>query len=209
MLFLLLIFLDPTGSALVQADNGTFTTDALTYKEGPIWKVVVEEEAEVYLPEGAMYVGGENISGVDVDGKRLVVRFEGPGYAEYQLEEKEHLPYLPLVAILLGGGAAYYYLFLRKGGKEGEGKAQQVEGREQGGAGQKKVKGPEGLLPEREAKALRAISRYPGICFKDLLNLLGWPKSTLSITLKRLEAKGLIKSAKKGLSKCYYPEVNL
>ena len=200
LLFLLTITLNPSGVATLDYGNTTITTNNLTYKEGPLWKVVVEEEAYVYLPEGAAFVDGEGVQELFVDKGRLVAHVSPSGFVVYELSpQREDWPLyvLALLAVI----AFYLWKRPRLPSLSLPGSMHLPKG----GAPFKDGKGILRLLSEREAKAYTLITKYPGICFKDLLNMLGWPKSTLSVVLKRLEAKGLIKGAKKGLSKCYYP----
>lgn len=193
--FIIIILTD--GTAIVDGN----ATQSLTFKNGSVWGLCIENET-VVLPEDAHLLDYTGNGKVYAREGKLWVNFSERGCIYYELHPKEEFPsvlwLLGGILVIIGTWLAVSKLKKRVEKEKSIPSQKETQQKEE----EKAIKG----LSEKEKKVLIAIMKYPGIRFKDLQALTEMPKSSLSYTLNLLKGKGFVKEVKKGLQKAYYPE---
>ncbi|MEM4366891.1 MAG: helix-turn-helix domain-containing protein [Candidatus Anstonellales archaeon] len=188
------------GTEVIPSTHLTLQTQDITSKNGTEWSLKLPFRATVLLPKPVSIVNTPNIEKVSFSFDRVSV-VASPGNLYYSLDKQDasSVPLSTVLAalamLLIAAIALLIYFFLKEGGKPA---AQVVQH-------QAPKEDILRLLTENEKALYTKIAERPGITQKELFALSGLPKSTLSITLKRLISKGLVDRAKVGISVKLYP----
>lgn len=180
------------GSTVIPSPYILIETRALTSKNGTMYILRIPFHSKVFLPKPISVLATPNIEEASFAFDKVSLTVS-PGEIYYILKEDTSQSQALIVTIIaiLFILLILFLLFFR-------GKEKQL-------LPQKPDANVLRFLTENERILYTKIFERSGITQKELMAITSLPKSTISVTLKRLVAKGLIESAKVGISVKLYP----